>query len=92
MNKNKIAIIVAIIGAIATLGGGAASGVITIDMFNTDNSQSNTETNISGDANTVVNIDGKGLSCADLKEACEQVNLEGPLKVACQTLSFICPG
>ncbi len=82
----------AIITTVGTLGGGAASGVITIDMFNTDNSQTNTETNISGDSNTVVNVDGKGLTCEQLRDACEDINLEGVLKSACLGLAILCPG
>ncbi len=92
MNKSKVAIILAIITTVGTLGGGAASGVITIDMFNTDNSQTNTETNISGDSNTVVNVDGKGLTCEQLRDACEDINLEGVLKSACLGLAILCPG
>ena len=94
MNKNKVAIIVAIIGAIATLGGGAASGVITIDMFNTDNSSTDIrgDTTITGDSNTVVNVDGEGLTCEQLRDACQDVNLEGVLKSACLGLKIICPG
>ncbi len=92
MNKQKLAIILAVISAVATLGGGAASGVITIDMFNTDNSQTidNSETNISGD--TVVNVDGKGLTCEQLNDACEEADPQGALKSACNIIGLLCPG
>ncbi len=91
MNKNKVAIILAIITAIGTLGG-AASGVITIDMFNTDNSQSSTETHISGDSNTVVNVDGEGLTCEQLKKSCTEANPQGALESACNIIGLLCPG
>ena len=63
-------------------------------MFNTDNSQriDNSQTSITGDSNTVVNVDGEGLTCEQLRDACQDINLEGVLKSACQGLRILCPG
>ena len=92
MNKQKLVILLAVITTIGTLGGGAASGVITIDMFNTDNSKVDNSQTISGDSNTVVNIDGEGLTCEELNNVCNEANPQGALKSACNIIGILCPG
>ncbi len=83
-SKQKTAIILGVLGL---LGGGGA--LVAIDMStNIDNSR----VDIRGDSNTVVNVDGEGLTCKELRDACQDINLEGVLKSACQGLRIICPG
>ena len=84
-SKQKTAIILAVIGII---GGGGAGLSIAIDASTTITD--NSETNISGD--TVINVDGEGLTCEELRDSCAEANLEGSLKVVCKTLNLICPG
>ncbi len=83
--------VIAVLGILAGLVGGGAVYQISVDMStNIDNSVDNSQTNISGD--TVVNVDGKGLTCEELNDACDEANPQGALRSACNIIGILCPG